>query len=58
MLLDVGGSMSLCDLGLRAGLNRAATYRPLESLLKHGWATRDNRSGYRLGSGLVAFAGG
>jgi IclR family KDG regulon transcriptional repressor len=55
-LVEAGGLVSLRDLGELAGLNRAATYRLIQPLLKHGWVTRDARGGYRLGPGLIALS--
>lgn len=50
--------ISSSELGERAGLNRATTYRLVQSLVAHDMLARDPRGrGYVLGSGLVALAG-
>jgi IclR family acetate operon transcriptional repressor len=49
--------LTLAELGREAGLNKAATYRLIQPLVKHGLLVREpNGRRYLVGSGLVALA--
>jgi IclR family acetate operon transcriptional repressor len=49
--------LTLAELGREGGLNKAATYRLIQPLVKHGLLVREpNGRRYVVGSGLVALA--
>lgn len=57
LVVDSPEPLGLTELGRRAGLNKAAIYRLLGPLVKHGLLAReDGGRRYTIGSGLVALS--
>ncbi len=58
LLLARSGPLPARDAATRLGLPRSSTYRFLQTLERRGFAARDGKDGFCIGSGLLALANG